>query len=397
MPTLADQLAQMAAAMNIAGVPGTAQPGQLVTASLAPPLTPLHFTDVVPTDISLDFIAKEVVFSNANIASPNFVEDPAIAKIKPLFNFLTVPPTADASGVGGLIGKIKGTIPLPIPVEAIPKLTVQWHVQDAGGNDLVDGSDYLAPAGLTNPTLDVLFFPGFDLFTGGPLPPTIRRIVADVTLTAGPEVGTATIGPVTLALPTIPFPKVLALAIHQNFQGAALIMVPGNSAITTVNHIKALLQPVRNVISTLTTVARFTEMLLGIDTLASVLEATNIAFSKENEVHNLNDIDLIRRAWYENDTEAEDELSSFVYVSPPSPPRTTLHGVEMFNDRDLDPGEGKITVTTGESFVALCSDLHLETPTVSPPNATLTVNTPPPGGWFNADTFGDNLSSIRFL
>ncbi len=387
----------MADALSIAGVPATAQPGQLITASLAPPLTPLHFTDVVNTDIGLDFIAKEVVFSNTNIASPTFVEDPAITKIEPLFNFLTVPPTADGSGVGGLIGKIKGTIPLPIPVEAIPKLTVRWKIQDASGNDLVEGTDYLAPAGLMNTTLDVVFLPSFEVFDGSVPPPTIRRIIAQVTLTAGAESGTATVGPVTLTIPTIPFPKVLGLALHTNFQGAALIMVPGNSAITTVNHIKSLLQPVRNVISTLTTVTRFAEMLIGIDTLASLLEASNIAFSKATTVNNLNDIDLITRPWYENDTEAEDELSSFVYISPPPPPRSTEHAVEMCNDRDLDTGEGKFTVMTGLSFVALCSNLHSKAPPVSPSNATLTVNKSPPGGWFDPDTFGDELSSIRFL
>ena len=260
MPTLADQLAQMAAAMNIAGVPGTAQPGQLVTASLAPPLTPLHFTDVVPTDISLDFIAKEVVFSNANIASPTFVEDPAIAKIKPLFNFLTVPPTTDASGVGGLIGKIKGTIPLPIPVEAIPKLTVNGTCRMRAATTWSTAATILhrlgsrtrlsmscsSQASISSPVVR------------SPDDPT-NRSGGDIDRGAGGRNGDHRAR--DNRPPTIPFPKVLALALHQNFQGAALIMVPGNSAITTVNHIKALLQPVRNVISTLTTVARFAEML----------------------------------------------------------------------------------------------------------------------------------------
>lgn len=39
MATLSEQLAQAAGALSIAGVPATAQPGQPVTASLAPPLT----------------------------------------------------------------------------------------------------------------------------------------------------------------------------------------------------------------------------------------------------------------------------------------------------------------------------------------------------------------------
>jgi hypothetical protein len=400
MATLSEQLGQAAAALSIAGVPATAQPGQPITASLAPPLTALHFTDIVDTDVNLDFIAKDVVFTNANIADPAFAGDPALQKIKPLFNFATVPPSLDTSGVGGLIGKIKGTIPIPIPVEAIPKLTVHWAITDDSGNPLTEGSDYLAPSGVDNPTLDVVFLPAFVTFDGTVPPPAIRKIVADVTLTAGTETGTATVGPVVVAVPAIPFPKALVLSLHTNFHGAALVMVPGNSAITSANHLKSLLQPVRNAISTLTTIALFADMLLGIDTLTGALEDAHVAFSIADGVRNLNDIDLITRPWYEfNDTEAEDELSSFVYLSPPPPSESNTNAVEMFNARRFGTGEGKFTVTTGTSFVALCRTLHTATPTVFPASATLIVNNPPGGGSYYAPitSFGDELSSIRFL
>ena len=400
MATLSEQLVQAAAALNIVGVPAPAQPGQPVTASLAPPLTAVHFTDTVDTDINLDFIAKDVVFSNGNITDPGFVDDAVLQKIKPLFNFATVPPSLDPTGVGGLIGKIKGTIPFPISVEAIPRLTVRWAVLDKFDNVLVEGSDFLAPAGIGNPTFDVVFLPAFATFDGTLPPPSIRKIRADVTLTAGTETGTAVVGPVVVAIPTIPFPKVLVLSLHTDFHGAALVMVPGNSAITTVNHVKSLLQPVRNVISTLTAIARFAEMLLGIEAVTGALEDSHIAFSKEDGVRNLNDIDLITRPFYQfNDTEAEDELSSFVYLSPPPPPESSENAVEMFNARRFGTGEGKFTVTTGTSFVALCRTLHTATPTVVPASATLTVNNPPPGGTYYGGvfSFGDELSSIRFL
>jgi len=397
MPTLTEALAQLAASLNIVGVPTNAQPGQLLTASLAPPVSALRFTDLVSTEVNLNFIAKDVVFSNTNFAAPGFAEDPAITKIAPLFNFLTVPPSTDTSGVEGLIGKIKGTLALPVPVEALPKLTVNWRVQDDAGNNLVDGTDFLSPTGLMNAALDVVFLPAFSLFDGSVPPPAKRRIFADVTLTVtGTPPVTQPVGPVEVTIPTIPFPKVLALTLDTNFRGAALVMVPGNSAITTIDQIKTLLQPVRNVISTLTAVTRFAEMLLGINTLANVLEATNFAFRKSNSEHNLNDIDLITRGFFENDTEAEDELSALVYISPP-PTKPPENMVEFFNDRDYHTGEGKFTLSTGTSFVALVSNLHSRTPTVAPSSAALVVNSAPPGGWFNPDTFGDELSSIRFL
>ena len=392
MATLSEQLAQAANALNIAGVPATAQPGVPITASLAPPLTALHFTDVVPTDVNLDFIAKDVVFSNANFNSPGFVDDPAITKIKPLFNLATIPPSLDTSGVGGLIGKIKGTIPFPIPVEAIPRLTVHWEVLDENDVVLVNGDDYLAPAGVDNATLDVVFLPAFADFDGTIPPPATRKIRANVTLTAGTETGTAVIGPVVISVPTIPFPKALVLSRDPDHHGAALVMVPGNSAISTVNHLKSLLAPVRNAIANLTAIVKFAEMLIGIDAASRALEDSHIAFTKNDAVGNLNDIDLIHRPWYEfNDIEAEDELASFVYLAPPPPPESNTHKVEMFNDRRFRTGEGKFTASTGPAFVAVCRTMYSKTPIVFPPTATLVVNNPP------EDTFGDELSSIRFL
>jgi hypothetical protein len=318
MATLSEQLAQVAAALSIAGVPATAQPGQPVTASLAPPLTAVQFTEAVPTDVGLDLIAKDVVFTNSDINDPNFAGDPALTKIKPLFVFTSVPPSLDTSGVGGLIGRIQGTIALPVSVSAIPKITVEWQVLDEFDNVLVQGSDFLTPSGFNNPTLDVMFLPAFVTFDGSFPPPVIRKIRANVTLTSGTASGTATVGPVIVAIPALPFPKVLVLSLHTNHRGAALVMVPGNSAITTVNHIRSLLQPVRNAISTLTTIVRFAEMILGIDTVTGALENANLAFSRADAVGNLNNIDLITRGFPSlNDTEAEDELSSFVYLSPP--------------------------------------------------------------------------------
>jgi len=395
MADLTDQLTQAASLLSIAGVPATAQPGQLISTSLVPPLSLLHFTDIVQQDVSLDFIAKDVVFSNTNFNSPTFVEDASIAKILPLFNLTSVPPTVDTSGTPGLIGKLTGTFPVAVPSDIAPTIAVVWKIQDDANNDLVEGSDFLAPNGLTSPTLDIVFLPAFTLFDGSASSTVKRTIIASVMLTADTVTVNRDVGPVVVTIPAVPFPKVLALTRDTNFGGPALIMVPGSSAISTVEHVRTLLQPVRNVISALTTVARFAEMLLGIDTLASILDETNIAFSKADGVSNLNDIDL--ESGFLNDTEAEDELSAFVYLAPPTPRESTENAVEMFNDRGFRTDEGKFTVTTGTSFVALCKNLHSATPSVTPDSATLTVNNPPSGGILGPDTFGDELSSIRFL
>src|SRR5258706_3269008 len=184
MADLTEQLSQLGSLLSIAGVPATAQPGQTISPSLVPPLSLLHFTDIVQQPVSLDFIAKDVVFSNTNFNSPTFVEDASITKILPLFNLTSIPPTLDTSGAPGLIGKLKGTLPVAGPSEAAPSIAVIWKIQDEANNDLVDGSGFLVPNGLTNPTLDVVFLPAFSPFDGSAPPPAKRKIIASVTLTA---------------------------------------------------------------------------------------------------------------------------------------------------------------------------------------------------------------------
>ena len=400
MADLTQQLTNMGALLNIAGVPPSTQPGEHVIASLVPPLSVLNFTEIVQLPVSLDFIAKDVVFTNTNFAAPGFVEDPNITKILPLFNMLTLPPSIDNSGVPGLIGKLKGTLPVAIPSEAAPDISVVWRVEDDNNVVLTEGSDYIAPAGLTNTALDAIFIVAFTEFDGTVPPPVGRNIYADVTLTAGADSWNGPIGPVRVLVPTIPFPKVLAMSLHTNFQGAALIVVPGSSVISSIQQIQDILQPVRNVLNTLTSIAKFAEMLIGINTLSSVLDATNIAFRKNDKIDNLNDIDLITRAWYENDTEAEDELSSLVYVSPPPPREGNRHKVSFCNDRDMDDGEGKFTLATGEALVALIENLHQKNPAVSPASAAIVFDHDPDGWRWDGGsitTFGDEISSLEFL
>jgi len=200
---------------------------------------------------------------------------------------------------------------------------------------------------------------------------------------------------VRVLIPAIPFPKVLALTLDTEFRGAALILVQDRSGVNAIDHLRTLLEPVRNILSTLTGIVRFANMLVGIDTLTGILDAANIEFRRGDQFDNLNDITLIQRSWYENDTEAEDELSAFVYLAPPAPPRSQENGVRMFNARSESDSEGQITVTTGPSFVALCRTLHSKRPQVMPSDATLTVDHDPSGWWVS--DFGDELSSIQFL
>jgi hypothetical protein len=67
----------MGALLTIVGVPGTANAGQPLNIGLQPALQPLTFTDIVLEILSLDFMAKQDVFTNKDFTQPGFVEDPA--------------------------------------------------------------------------------------------------------------------------------------------------------------------------------------------------------------------------------------------------------------------------------------------------------------------------------
>jgi hypothetical protein len=398
MPTLAEQLATAGSNLYITGVPGSAAPGHHLSIGLAPALP--TFTDIA----DLTFVAKQVAFSPpTKLTDPNFPGDETITAILPLYDLTKIPPKADATAVPGLIGRLKG-----FPISLSAKMEVIWEITDDSNNALTVGTDFLAPGGLSSPVLDVVFLPALSLFDGGSPETAVRKIKAHVKLTAGAGIPPATwegdVGPAAVEVPEILFPKVLALTVDVDFQGPSLVMVPGPSAIIGIEHIKTLLQAVRSVISTLGGIARFAEMLTGIDTLSGVLAGTNVVFNKATTINNLWDITLVQTPWWEPNVRANDNLSAFVYLSPPpSPELPNDNKVEMCNKDNLLTNEGKFTVETGLSFVAICTSLNSAAPPVSPASAVsppkLTVNVAP-AGWrpvHNITIFGDELSSINFL
>jgi len=144
------------------------------------------------------------------------------------------------------------------------------------------------------------------------------------------------------------------------------------------------------VIGNLQSFAGFASFLLGLSDLTQAVSVSpHVQFRATNRIHNLNDITLIQNSWYENDIEAEDELSSLILIGP------TGRGVKCCNDRDLDSGEGQFTVATTGNMTTIIRDLDGKSPTVE--LGAITVDVSPPGGIFNADKFNDELSSIEFI
>jgi hypothetical protein len=366
----------------------SATPGVPVSIGIVPDISQVRVTEIQLVDVDFDFIGKGVIFTTDDPS------DPTRTGPLPLYNLTSIPPSV-VPGVQGLIGKIKGKFPVPVPTDVLPRLDVTWRVTDTAGNDLIASGEAVAPSGLNQVALSVLFLPEFVELTSGLGTPgtSVRRVSATVSITAGTtSTPPRTLGPIDVVVPRVALPTVLAMLVDKPFRGPALIMVPADSAIADLGALTGKLQELQNVLNPVRSVARLAAFLTGLDVLSTILGSEpHISFRKTDGIGNLNDITLVQRSWYENDTEAEDELSSLFMIGPRG------RAAEFFNDRSFDTGEGKFTLTLGPELFAGIRDLHREHPASEPSGSEIVVDVDPPGGWWNPDIFGDELSSVRFV
>ena len=395
----------------------TVTPGKPVGFKLTPAdTTQLQATDLVEGAVKLTWIAKNVRFNTAttepsltNPADPfgAGVLDSLIAGGMPAI----VPKIVDApalnnignqqlSGIPGQLSQLVGSFPIPVQVPV--QLSVKWDVLDERDNVVIEGSGtFFAPTGTSAPEASFVFAPQVVELTTDMSVPVVHRFVrATVTLTAGPTSYPFTLPKIPVDIPAIPVPTLAVFFLHTNFaprsgddDGAALIVVPNNSPLRSLAQLTPILQTLQNTVSSLSAIGGFASFLLGLDQLTGALPGQpHVEFrvaDSANQISNLNDITLIQRGIFENDTEAEDELSSMILVGIPG------KKISCFNDRDEDDDQGEFTLTTGVEMCALVRSLHSPNPAVSPSGASLHVDHDP-AGWFTSDSFGDELSSIRF-
>lgn len=373
--------------------------GDPIRVRLSPPLSDLQLSDAVSGDVDLTMVAKEVLFGNADL-EPDFAAgalNTATTGAKPLLTSLNtfLPPP----GVGGLLTQIKGKLPLPLEGKVPVNVQVQWRVfeDNAGAPGAELSSGEFAFAGpSTTPEVSVLLKPEIVELTTSALPaPRRRHLQARVSLSAGGiAVGPRDLPAVPIFVPPLAVPGAVAFFLHRNFSasgdGAVMIVVPSDSAIGGVGQLNSTLQNVRTVATKLQSIAGFAGFVLGVnDLLGAVTAQPHVIFLTRDNITNMNDIDLIVRGWFENDTEAEDEFSSMILVGPPN------FGVACFNDRNRNTGEGKFTLRTTEQLFAAVNDLHAKSPGVR--GGTITIDNPPTGGVFHGEDFGDRLSSMEFV
>lgn len=349
-------LAELQQSLEIVGVPALIEPGDSMTAALSHAIGPFSLTDILENPTNL-------------------------------------------VGAGG-IPSLAGDFPVTSLSQRIPEVEIKWSVKK-DGEELEPDIDYLAPGGLDQLTLNLAFLPIFKPMEVDPPAPVTVEISASIIIRfkkfPAPTMGSPDeaskafeVGPAKLILPTIAYPRVLALTKDHNFGGPAVILVPRDSYINSPKTLQTVLDPIRRILSAVRRVALMANMLTGIDALSNILNSTRVEF-RRGDISDLNDIDLIDGTV--NDIEAEDELSAFVYLSPPGSERVP-NAVEMFIHTNFKGGTLK--VQTGLSLVALCQSLEGPNPAIIPSTGIMGVD-PVISFPRTASDFGNELSSIRFI
>ena len=361
----------------------TATMGMPVTLSIVPDVSTARITEIRMVDVDFELIAKGVVFANGDL------NDPATTGTLPIQDLVTDPP-AVAPGVPGLLGRIRGRMPVAVPSDVAPTLQVTWEVKDGSGNDLFASGDVVAVGGLGGTSVSLLFLPeAVEMRNHDDPGVTPRTVHARVHMIHNNSV----VGSVSLSalvrVPKLALPTMLAMFRDRHYTGPMLVAVPREVAIANVGELTSAVQ---GLVSSL---AGYAATRLGfahatVAHLATRLTTqSGIAFRKGDGISELDDVTLA--GGIINDTEAEDELSSLVLIS------RSGRKAELFNDQRYAAGEGAFVLQTGPGLVAGVRDLHHATPACEPAGASVTVTKYPPGGYWNPDTFGDELSSVRFV
>lgn len=398
--------------------PEVVQPGQPVRVRLSPSTVDVQATDLLSGELSLTWITKNVRFKNHSLeaafadspfdpaALANVLDGGMPARVPVVGNIVG---TQELPGVPGQLAQLAGTVPIPVSTELPVQVAVKWTVHDETGTAVAPGpTSFSTPQGTAGPDVSFVFAPQTVELTSAVSVPVVRRFIrATVTLTAGATQHVFPLPDIPVVIPAIPIPTVVVFFLHPDFAasvgddaGAAFIVVPNNSPLKSTAQLQATLNTIQSTLGSLTSVANFAAFLLGLQELSNALAAQpqpNVQFrvaDGANEIKNFNEVTLIERAWYQNNTEAEDELSSMIFIGPEG------KGIRCFNFRNTRSGDGAFTLTIGPKLHAFVRTLHAWAPTSGPDTGELVVDVPPPSWPFpvrRPDTFGDELSSMLFL
>ena len=294
------------------------------------------------------------------------------------------------SGVPGMLGQIAGSI--PVLMNAPVSLTVTWDVS-RNGTSLVQGTDYLAPSGLTGPSIPLIFAPVFKEL--GQEATSAFTITAKITLSAGGESVDVAPPPLTVTVPDLGLPRVAAMFRHSNFapqsggdSGFVFVMVPGGYPFRTLDELSPVLTKLQTTLSTLHSFVSIAGFLTGLGELVDALPAQpSVQFRAADSISDLEDV-VFESHWY-GDYDADEEISSVILLGVPN---STF---EIFNEDDFDDGDGKITLTTGAQMWAALTSFSFhdqnEANDVAKPDMSVVSISKRIG-----DDYNDEAESVRF-
>jgi hypothetical protein len=369
--------------------PELAQPGSPVVADVVGPTGALTATDLVSAPFSLTWISKDVRFNTATTEAAMTASPLVLGAIDALINggMPAIVPVVGGvggtqllQGVPGELGQLAGG--LPVPIEVPVQVDVTWTVRDVNGALVNPGpGTFNAPNGLAGHNAVFVFAPQTVELTSDVSPPVTQFFLrAAVTLTAGGTAHNFVLPDLPVLIPAVPIPSIVVFFLHTNFSaGAALVMVPASSPLRTLGQAQSALNTLDSIVSGLTSIAEFASFLLGIQQMTSALGAQpHVQFRAADSISNFNNITLDSGFW--NDTEAEDELSSMIFIGPQG------KTIECFKDRGHKGG--KFHLTIGNKFHASIRSLHSNTPASGPDGNEINN--------VSGGPFGDELSSARF-
>jgi hypothetical protein len=379
----------------------------------------LKLTDLVSRQIDVTWFAKNIRFP-----TPGVLPQPLKATLAPpkqvLDNVCRIPfvrqvLTALRPGVPGLLGQAGASFMVPTEVSVLVSLKARWKVFDQAGSQLSEGDAFVSTTGMNLSDVSVLLAPPVvEARAGMTLEPVERSVQAEIQLVAmGVESPWLPLPKITVKVLPLPVPKVAVFFLQPGYgkngepayepdsctrDRATVVMVPPHSPFKNLAEVTNRLQEIRALLTPFNGIVRLAAG--GSGALAAynaITGATNVHFIVANEVSDLNAYTLIQRAWYENDTEAEDEISSMILIGPKG------SKIDCFNGRSFGTGEGALRVETGDELYAGIPDLHSSSPGSQPANKMQRLSAPA-GQRFeslgqpirNITTFGNEFSSLRF-
>jgi hypothetical protein len=429
-------------------------PTQLTTGKFEITLTsggPLQVPDTTPVRsiangaIDLAFVLKNVRFTKTDITDLSTIGGMPIQ----LFATQLLDGSTAAAGIPGLLGSLKGTVPVVIDsVNSVLAVQIQVRVSVRDDKNQLDpyvnwsfstgatgvGGEGTSTPNTTLPVATLLWrlpLPGspfvgafneltsqFPTDPSDPLPLPIRLVNRTITVelnlsAAGVSTGWVALPPLPISIPAIPIPTLVAFFDDVGFnatpgQNGTLILLPDDSPLTPVGGtadplqslLSTALQSLRDLVNGLVTDATGTggfNPFNPLAPLASIIEdlvndltngdrATQIHFVKASTVPNLNDGGFL----IHGSDNANDRISSMLVLGPMG---LTVH---CYNNWNFDPSVGAFDVRVGvEMAVGVPS---LPSNPLSIPLGNLTVTVPSTAGQHApSSSFNDSLSSVQMV